>query len=178
MPTDYVYAGIGSRETPVDVATKMTELAVRLAALGYTLRSGGAPGADTFFEMGAKSKQIFLPWKGFNKNPSNLYVVSDEALALASDHHPAWDKLPDSVKKLMGRNAYQVLGLELDSPSEFLVCWTPDGCESHLTRTAKTGGTGLAISIASKLGIPIYNLCSRDSLESFELLLKALEMEF
>ena len=52
MPTDYVYTGIGSRETPVEIAAKMTELAVRLDALGYTLRSGGAQGADTFFDGG------------------------------------------------------------------------------------------------------------------------------
>ena len=177
MSTDHVYTGIGSRETPVEIASRMSEFAVRLAALGYTLRSGGAPGADTFFEMGALSKQIFLPWKGFNKNPSNLFNVSDDALALASEHHPAWGKLSTPVKKLMGRNAYQVLGLELDTPSQFLLCWTLDACESHLSRTAKTGGTGLAISIASRLGIPIYNFCNRDSLACFEMILDALEME-
>ena len=71
----------------------------------------------------------------------------------------------------------QILGLELDCPTEFVVCWTPDGCESHLKRTSKTGGTGLAISLASKLGIPIYNLYNEDSKECLEFLIESLEKE-
>lgn len=169
------YTGIGSRETPKDILKTMTQLAKDLDAIGYTLRSGGADGADDYFERGATRKEIYLPWKMFNGNPSPLFKVSQEAMALASEHHPAWDKLKDPVRKLMARNATQVLGLELDTPSDFVVCWTPDGCESHLTRTAATGGTGLAISIASKMGISIYNLENDDSTKSLLFLINQLK---
>jgi len=39
-----------------------------------------------------------------------------------------------------------------------LICWTPDGCESHRYRNRETGGTGTAISIADYHNIKIYNL--------------------
>ena len=168
------YTGIGSRETPKHVGEYMAHIAQVMDSVGYILRSGGAPGADTFFEQGAKNKHIFLPWKGFNKNPSPRFQISEEALALASEHHPAWSMLSQPVQKLMARNCYQVLGVELDTPSDFVVCWTPDGCESHLTRTSKSGGTGLAISLASKLGIPIYNLANEHSMFAMSMILEQL----
>lgn len=157
-----IYAGIGSRETPEDVLEQMRQIANTLAQLGYTLRSGGAPGADTAFEQGCDIgngyKEIYLPWRGFNGNKSNLYDIPDEAFTLSSKFHPAWKRLPEPVKRLMARNAQQVAGKNLDSASDFVVCWTPDGCTSHKKRTRETGGTGQAISIASSLEIPIYNL--------------------
>lgn len=159
-----VYAGIGSRETPAEVLETMTTIARSLALSGYTLRSGGAPGADLAFEKGAGQKEIFLPWKKFNDNPSALFSPSDKALEIASHHHPVWSRLPDSVKRLHGRNAHQILGLDLASPVDFVLCWTQDGCESAKTRTSKTGGTGTAISIAYGLSIPVINLRQQDAM--------------
>ena len=171
------YTGIGSRETPKHIGGYMTHAATVLDSVGYILRSGAADGADSYFEQGAKNKHVFLPWKGFNKNTSSRYQISEEALALASEHHPAWDKLSEPAKKLMARNCHQVLGVELDTPSDFVLCWTPDGCESHLTRTAKTGGTGLAISLASRLGIPIYNLANEHSMFAMSMVLEQLHFD-
>ena len=160
------YTGIGSRETPEEIYKIMTLIANKLEKEGWILRSGAAPGADTAFEEGVeKLKDIYLPWKGFNKSTSNLYKISNEALKIASENHPGWEYLKSPVRKLMARNAYQVQGYNLNKNSAFLICWTPDGCENHETRTSKTGGTGLAISIASKLDIPIFNLKNKKSLE-------------
>ena len=39
-----------------------------------------------------------------------------------------------------------------------MICWTPDGCRDINTRTNKSGGTGTAIAMAYKMGIPIYNI--------------------
>lgn len=157
------YAGIGSRETPPEILKLMTEIARVLEQKGWTLRSGGAPGADLAFEHGAINKEIYLPWRGFNGSQSQLYNVSLQAIEMAEPHHPGWKYLKDPVKKLMGRNAYQVLGYNLDKKSKFVICWTQDGCESAKTRTSKTGGTGLAISLADSLGIPIFNLANKES---------------
>jgi len=44
----------------------MRRCATRLELLGYTLRSGGANGADTAFEEGCCRKELYLPWPGFN----------------------------------------------------------------------------------------------------------------
>jgi hypothetical protein len=61
------YTGTGSRESPNNVLAIMTDIAKFLSETGYTLRSGGAPGADFCFELGVSGrakKEIYLPWKG------------------------------------------------------------------------------------------------------------------
>ena len=152
------YAGVGSRETPKKVLDKMTYLASVFRKAGYVLNSGGANGADSAFEDGAlDQKQIFLPWNGYNGRTAK-YKIYDEAYEIASKLHPNWERLKDSVRALMARNTHQVLGVDLKTPVDFLLCWTADACISHETRTPETGGTGLAISIACTNGIPIFNL--------------------
>ena len=63
-----IYAGIGARKTPGGVLVLMREVGAILARDGWMLRSGGAEGADSAFEAGAKSaggaREIFLPWAG------------------------------------------------------------------------------------------------------------------
>lgn len=154
------YAGIGSRETPQEAKWEIHAIALYLADNGWTLRSGGADGADLAFEYGAGDgpKEIFLPWRGFNKNPSLLYEIPERAYEISAQHHPSWNYLRPSIRNLMARNAQQILGKNLDSPVQFVICWTPDGCTKGEDRIRATGGTGQAISIASSLNIPIFNL--------------------
>ena len=52
------YAGIGSRETPMEVLELMTKASTWLGAKGYTLQSGGAIGADMAFEGKAYPKTL------------------------------------------------------------------------------------------------------------------------
>ena len=153
------YSGIGSRETPKDIMNIMMMIANELQH-EYTLRSGHAPGADSSFEEGVSNHnmEIYIPWKGFNGSDSQLFNQAEEAFIIASQYHPAWNSLKEPVKKLMARNVHQVLGKDLKSPVKFVLCWTPDGCESHKTRSQKTGGTGQAISIASENGIDVINM--------------------
>ena len=170
------YAGIGSRETPPNIQEKMTQIARMLSENGYILRSGGARGADTAFERGAQEgkKEIYLPWKGFENNPSPLYTITLDALILANRYHPLplfsggalnMKKLT-ALQKFMARNCYQVLGYELNSPSHFVLCWTPDGSTGEST-TRKTGGTGQAIRLAFALGIPVFNMARPDCADQF-----------
>lgn len=149
-----IYTGIGSRSTPNDVLRLMTRTASRLEQLGWFLRSGGAKGADTAFELGTKTKEVY-----YAKDGDNTMLQS-----IASKFHPKWNILPIYVKQLMARNVLQVIGRDLNTPSHMVICWTPDGCESDSTRSITTGGTGLAISIADYYKIPIYNLANTDRL--------------
>jgi hypothetical protein len=156
------YTGIGSRETPPDVMNIITALATALGVAGFVLRSGGADGADSAFEWGARdagvASEIYLPWKGFNGNQSELFGVTAPALELAESVHPAWQAPGQGPRKMHARNCYQVLGRSLESPSEFVVCWTPDGCETERARTRKTGGTATGIVLALRRGIEVFNL--------------------
>lgn len=152
------FTGIGSRETPKDVLSQMTRIATCLHNKGLGLRSGAAPGADEYFELGASDKkQIFVPWNGFQGHKLE-FQVWDECYDLAAKHHPGWAYLSHGAKALMARNVLQVLGPNIDDPSEFVICWTQDGAYTKAMRGRKTGGTGLAISIASEYGVPVFNL--------------------
>lgn len=151
------YTGIGSRLTPKDVQHKMTRIAQFLSSRNFILRSGGADGADSAFELGALSKEVYLPWENFNQNESLLFPPKKEAYVLAEKYHPKWRHLRDSVKALMARNMHQVLGWDLNSPSKFTVCYTADGGDS--------GGTGQALRLCRDLGIPVFNLYHASSLE-------------
>jgi len=162
-----IYTGIGSRQTPPNILRKMKSLAGVLSLSGWTLRSGAAPGADSIFEegcIGHGSKEIYLPWKKFNGSTSDLYYVSPEAIELAEEFYgPAFQFLKRPVKLLMARNMYQISGLNLDTPSQFVICWTQDGCACAAERSRKTGGTGQAIAYASSLKIPVFNLQREDA---------------
>lgn len=152
------YAGIGSRTTPNEILLTMTQLATELQYRNYILRSGGANGADTAFEQGTTVSEVYLPWKNFNGRINSIYINNPDAISIAEKYSPHWGYMKDPVKKLMIRNVYQVLGGTLDKPSEFVLCWTKDGCEHYQDRTGKTGGTGLAIEIASRYNIPVINM--------------------
>ncbi len=166
LPPSRCYAGIGSRNTPPEVLAIMARIAARLALRGYTLRSGGADGADTAFEEGAgTAKEVFLPWPGFNGRDSPYPTPSANAYRVASALHPAWARLEAGPQALHARNSHQILGAELGTPVDFVVCWTPDGCESEKTRSTKTGGTGQAIALADRWGIPVFNLAGAGALD-------------
>jgi len=156
------YAGIGARKTPAPILNIMQDLATMLSELGYILRSGGAEGADSAFEAGSFSSQIFLPWDGFNgkkikdsvsggsRETVLEYLVPSFNEGLVKRFHPKSSALSSQGLALMSRNSYQVLGSDLRSPSDFVICWTPEG--------KKVGGTSQAMRIASFYNIKVYNL--------------------
>lgn len=154
-----IYTGIGSRETPPFHLTAAKNLAMQLAQSGFLLRSGHAHGADMAFENGAiaanGAKQIYIPWFGFNNAPANhpdyiRHMPSEETAKLAAKYHPGWKNLTDGAKMLMMRNVYQVLGTDLNSPTSFVICYTPSGKSG--------GGTGQAIRIAKDYHIPVFDI--------------------
>ena len=146
------YSGIGSRKTPKAIIPTIEEIATLLDSKGYTLRSGGADGADTFFEDYSTRKEIYLPWKSFNNNESELYL---ENIEISKKFHPRWNSLNKAGRSLMTRNVFQVLGMDLKTPADFIVCWTETG--------KIEGGTGQAMRIARNMGIPIFNLFFYDA---------------
>ncbi len=141
--TSIFYAGVGSRETPNDILEMMTLTAKALHDKGYTLRSGGAIGADTAFERGTDRKEIFLATH-----------ATKEAISEASRFHPAWDRCTSYARQLHGRNMMILLGADLLAPVRFVLCWTKNG--------GATGGTGQAIRAANHYRIPVFNLFFSD----------------
>jgi len=150
----HYYAGIGSRETP-SIILEIIEGFARFLFLApkFTLRSGGAEGADSAFEKGCDSvhgtKEIF-----------KAKDATADAMELASKFHPAWHRCTDYARKLHGRNMMILLGADLKTPVDFVVCWTPEG--------QITGGTGQAMRAAIYYKIPIYNLFNAKDLKEFK----------
>lgn len=167
------YTGIGSRKAHKQphVMAALYKIADALARAGFTVRSGGADGADTAFELAAKSRlirspkqlyDIYLPWAGFNDRPSTsglnyhcdyIRKYDDQAAAIAKRIHKDWDSLKRGGKQMHTRNVYQVLGAYLDNPSDFLICWAPTDDEG-----VPKGGTRTAWLIAIEHKIPCFNL--------------------
>ena len=143
------YTGIGSRSTPQNVAQLMRKVATYLSIIGYTLRSGGADGADSAFESGSTNSEIFLPWPNFN-NKEGIVCSHPLATELAMRFHPHYSNLSSGAKKLMHRNSHQLFGVDMNTPSDFVICWTPNG--------KGNGGTGQALRIAKHYNIPIFDI--------------------
>lgn len=177
--TGRVYAGIGSRDTPPGIARTMAAIAGRLAGQGWTVRHGGARGADQAFHEGALEVgghvELYLPWPGYERDrlaelagaaddPDGLILTherpSERAYEIAARFHPRWDRLAAPARALLARDAHQVLGRDLMAPARMVICWTADGSLDGSTRTS--GGTGQTLRIAAHYDVAVFNLARDD----------------
>lgn len=159
-----IITGIGSRKTPSIVLTQMRNLAEYWSAKGAIFRSGKAGGADEAFQLGAqrspKSRfEAYIPWAGFTSNPElynhwDIVGGSDpDAERIAQSIHPAWHNCSQGARKLHTRNVMQILGQDLQTPSDVVLFWCP------LTSSGRpTGGTATAVNLAESRGIPCIHL--------------------
>lgn len=169
------YTGIGSRETPEEVCKQIRHLAGHFALSGFILRSGKADGSDYAFQRGVELMlkgtglredlhpyaEVYKPWPSFNHQYCGDWDVELdnlpnvlEAEEIASKTHPAWDRLKQGARKMHTRNVYQVLGKNLKSPSNFLVCYAPPVGD----KGAVKGGTNTAVQLALQHDVPVFNL--------------------
>lgn len=170
------YTGVGSRGTPDDILSLMEDIAFKLSQDKWILRSGGAEGADTAFEIGALNSftevvpEIYTPWLNFNNHDvtskgvlfPNNWKNWIQAMEIASKIHPAWDKLTRGPRALHTRNVYQVLGKDLKTPSKFLICWAKPTKSGEVS-----GGTRTAVVLAQQNNIPVFNLWYPEVVERF-----------
>lgn len=176
------YTGIGSRNTPEDILEIMSDLAFIFHKKGWTLRSGGADGADLAFEEGVKRSlvdidrfpyfhdaNIYIPWKNFRVvddlwKDMYIHVTNKDVLRnaeiIASQIHPNWNACSRGAKALHTRNIFQVIG-HWDEPfqSKFVICWAP------ISGDSVTGGTRTAVEFAKSLNIEVFNLAEKKSLD-------------
>lgn len=169
-----VYAGVGSRCTPIEVGRQMQDYATRLAALGYTMVSGGARkkrdapdnvcSADHVFEWAvAKAKGKMIIYRAYvNKftpcGPADVRVPSEEqfnvAKAFIKAHAiiPWFDKMSSWAQLLHLRNYYQI-HYDVGKKVDFVIAYAPLDDKGE-----PVGGTRTAIKIAEKTGVKCYNL--------------------
>lgn len=159
--------GVGSRETPEWAQAWLRQVIRSYAARGYGIRTGDADKADEATREAAKaagaplrvyavSKQACEDTLCFNRRPP---LVQREALDLVMELHPSGKWLKPFHRLLHARNALQVRGDALDEPAERVVLWASRSefdDEGRLKNVA--GGTGQAVRVAYKFGIPSFNL--------------------
>src|SRR5205807_2033576 len=131
---------------------------------GWTLRTGGSPGADQAFLAGALEAggevELFLPWPGFEADALAaaaggariLERPSPAAYALAARFHPRWEALPERSRALLARDGHEVLGAGLVLAATVVICWTADG--SLDGEGLLDDGTGQALRVARAHGVP------------------------
>lgn len=162
---------VGSRSTPLEVLKEAQALLLHSINDEFVPRSGNASGFDQVVSLYATPghREIYLPYKEFNLKslggpyndafvPNETWPNYQKAFGLVMEHHPLKDKVPSDALPYLVRDVYQVLGLDLDTPSEKVICWTPDGAQTAKECTKKTGGTAMAIRVADVYGIPVENL--------------------
>jgi len=137
------YAGIGSRQTPPEILSQMTDIAKELESKGYILRTGDAKGADKSFREGTGNSEIY-----------RADDATDVTRAIAKEIHPNPDALTDYALDLMARNTNQVFGENLDTPVDFVLYWAKESNNPMRPQ----GGTGQAVEMANLKGIPTINM--------------------
>jgi hypothetical protein len=146
------YAGVGSRETPIDIQLLMADIADFMGRKQFILRSGGAKGADDAFERGAKN----------SGHPFEIFRPEDatpEAIEIAKNCHPNWNACDEFAKKAHGRNSMILFGEGLRTPANMVICWTPRG--------EIIGGTGQTIRMAKDYFIRVINLFDKKNQDYF-----------
>ncbi len=156
------YTGIGSRDISTEEANDAKLFAQYMAKCGLTLYTGDAEGADESFLNGAGDKHVM--WIPFSRPDlrhlnKNWVQAGDtkEGKRWTDECHPN----PSAVKAKKGswacinRDAHQVIGMPPMYPQTSFVIYI--GTWVGGTSLVK-GGTGQAVRIATKLGIPTFNL--------------------
>ena len=144
---------------------------MRLAQLGVTFTSGlceiGMDGIaqkaySKAVDLGLAKESQFEVYVADQHNirrstlpRKHLAIVRNKDLIseterIASEVHPAWDRCNEWARGMHSRNCHQILGYDLQSPVDAVICWTPDG--------KIVGGTATALKLSMKAGIPIFNL--------------------
>lgn len=126
----------------------MTTIAQGLFERGWTLRSGGADGADKAFEAGSGRSEIYRP----EGDLTAAMAIFEEEVRPRAKCKSIYAMQP-YIGKLLARNMHQILGADLQTPSRFVLCWTPTLDYTDFA----AGGTRYALLLAHSRGIKILN---------------------
>lgn len=161
------WAGVGSRETPVDILKVMIRLGRTLTDMGYVLTSGDAFGADRAFYFGAAQSgrfkevgaKIYVINNGFRGRHTDNDVFID--VSQFKDMKETYEKMAEEArggfyglnefgKALHSRNVLQVHGPDLDQTISGMFLYS-----KSIGKKKISGGTNTAYQLALKANVPI-----------------------
>lgn len=169
-----------------ELMDKLNPLLKVLKSKGYKLNYAN-DGRDEFsnkvFKQYALFTDVFLPFKGFNKNG---LIIDDEEIEATlleptiKSHKIAaglkyttpvdengsikYNSLNELVKKFSGRDVHLMLGSKCAMKVKFMIIYTSDDVETTADKIdhKTTGAATFPIRIASALKIPVFNLHKAD----------------
>ena len=162
---------IGSRETPKPALDMLRKIAAYCASHGIVVRSGKAGGADAAAALGCEdalkynklnaTPEMYIPWPKFGnelvRNWDSVQGSNSAAETIAESIHPAWSKCSQGARKLHTRNVCQILGHDLNTPSDVVLYW----CKERGGQP--TGGTSTAVNLGKKHGCLTINMLHNDT---------------
>lgn len=148
------FAACGEWELPEDVMAELTAIAEELLQEKYIMRLDGNPGACEAFLNACEYEEdmeLYIPWENFNDHETGHHKVTAGALEQAFLHHPDWTQVGDEDARLeIGRYSYLILGKDLKSPCDFLICYSDQG-------KAESDDIAQVIRIADSNLIPVFD---------------------
>lgn len=164
-----IVTGIGTRTPPFDdpeLNETMRIFCHFAVKMGWLLRSGGAIGMDSWFEsLWNSNKEIYIHKPCVDNRRAGvdgaIYIGVgrvNKAKEIALGIHPNPKALKPTGVALHTRNIFQVLGENLDDPSDIIVYYA----KFDNTGEEITGGTRTAVVLGKQKQINHFNLILPD----------------
>lgn len=151
MQKQHIFTGVGSRVIPGNIFSLLGSIGILLRNNNWICRTGTARGSDAAFRASYETRPTNLEVYAPEDILNNKFGNADLAKSIVRNYHPCYDRIQSEFSKaLLARNVYQVLGSDLNTPSEIVFCYTENG--------EIKGGTSIVLRIAQHYGIPIVNL--------------------
>lgn len=115
--------------------------------------------------------EMYIPWKGFGEDYMTSQWDSVQgsnigAGLIAESIHPNWEACKQGAKKLHTRNVCQILGRDVDTPSDLVLFYCKE------VGGKPTGGTATAVNLGLKVGCKTINMLHSNWRELLRPLLK------
>lgn len=150
---------------PIEVKQKFYQLASKFIGKGYTVRIN--PDDPEFvnkvMQLSTKNVELYLPFKNFNQFDSKHSWNTATSKAIAQQHFPAYDKIPDAVKAILAAQIRMVFGDRNNSITLAVITYSPDGASRIAEITRETGRVSFIIKVACTYGFTCVNLGKQSS---------------
>lgn len=165
--TDRYYTVLPGRVIPIDMLERMREIGMLLATRGYTIRSSETDKIERAFSEGVDSvngyKDIWMP-KSILKH-GNTNTIQQRHIDVVKSVHPSYSLLNIELKTTFSRVAGQILGTDVSSRVDFIVCYSRIDLKKSIHVNYGSGVVEVAAAIASTYKIPLYNLFVEKDIE-------------
>lgn len=163
-----IFLHTGEGGLPPEIEEKFIELSKVLLGKGFIYRYGGDSNNDLYgkiLNIEGGLIDTYLPWKKFNTTvTAKLSKPTEQAYKHAMHYHLGFAKMKPTVRAMLAKDVHVLVGEDCKRPVRFMICYTPDGCETKEKINYKTTGfASFPITVACAANIPVFNLKNDDA---------------